>query len=272
MIGAILAAVALAWYGYHLWETRHFVPVGLATSLNKTDDEVPVITTLHEYLEWGNSDETTGKSVSFTFPRGHYTFGGNARGGPQLAIGVSVDRYTLDRIDTRVEFEKLKSPYMPKSNAYILERLGARNLGIRVYTNKSINFVGDYESIQEAVAERSVKPLASFCGMVWFLQHEVDDWRNSSNETAPSAEPSPVFGYGAALIGYLEGSGIDSARTSLYCNAELAYCLFDAPFEDWTMSFRMPRASLCEWPTELARVQAYLAQHVSQRTSRRPAE
>lgn len=269
LLGGAVAVAGLVWYAHHRWETRYSVPVDVPTVLNRHDDEVPVVTTLHEYLDSGSSDETTGQSVSFSFPRSHYTFASNAYGGPQRRIGISVDRTTLHRINAKEEIEKLQNPYIGVSNAQVLARLGERNLDITVHSNKSRGLRGDYRRIQKAVDERGIKPIAAFCEMNWFLKSDVDGWTSTPSQTIFSTTPGRSFGYGADLEGYLAAAEIRPEHTATFCNAELSYCMIFVPFENWAMSFRIPRANLCNWPSELARVRTYLAEHVTERTERR---
>jgi hypothetical protein len=275
-IRLILAAAVLAaltgWQAIHLFDDPYHVPTPRPGSLNDHDDDVPIITTLHEYaLSHSDPDEVTGKSISFEFPRAIYSLSVNAQGGPQSRIGVSVDRATLGRINTAREIQELNISNVTKSNAYVLERLVARNLGAYIYTNRSNQYRGDYENIQEAIAERGVKPLAAFCGITWFRESDVDTFRRPGGNIA-SASPGSNFGYGADLIGYLDGPDVLPAQTAAFCNAELYYCEIYAPFEDWPMSFRLPRSELCEWQSELQRVRSFIAEHVVARTQRRSDE
>lgn len=222
-------------------------------------------------MSHSDPDEVTGKSISFEFPRAIYTLSVNAQGGPQSRIGVSVDRTTLDRINTAREVQELNISNVTESNAYVLERLVTRNLGAYIYTNRSDQYRGDYENMQKAVAERGVKPLAEFCGITWFRESDVDTFRRPGGSIA-SISPGPNFGYGADLIGYLDGPDVSPAQTATFCNAELYYCQIYAPFEDWPMSFRLPRSELCEWPSELERVRSFIGKHVVARTPHRSDE
>ncbi len=270
-VGLLCLVMAGTWYAHYKWERRYFVPVGVPTSLNRYDDDTPVTTTLHEYADFGSSDETTGKSISFTFPRSLYTFASNARGGPQRRIGISIDRVTLDRVDTSAELQKLR-PTIPHSNAYVLANLHLRNLDIWIHTNQNHWFQSIYPRIERARSKRTIAPIASFCGLSWYLERDVRGRTNEANPKFPPTSPGPNFGYGADLLATIDGAFVGGEPASAYCNMEGGYCHIYASFEDWPLSFRILRGQLCEWPTELKRVRSFLENHVSGRTSRRPVQ
>jgi hypothetical protein len=266
--GSLAVMAALAWYANYQWNHRYDVPVGVPTSLNKYDDEIPVATTLHEYANWGSSDETTGRSISFSFPRSYYAFSSNARGGPQRYVAISIDRLTMDRVDTQREIAIGNLNTIP-TNAYVLESLGVRNFDISIYSNKSNRYQGNYRAIHEALSKGTTAPFAAFCGITWYLHRQVKPWLTEPNGIVPSNKEGPGFGLGAALSAALDGEYVDGEPATAYCNAGASYCEIYASFEDWPMSFRVPREDLCSWQLALTRARSFLDQHVIERTERR---
>lgn len=270
LIGLCLAitVIAAGLYGRHLWLTRHVVYVGVPTSINQYDDDQPVEATLHEYDRTSpvSSYQTTGRSISFSFARRLYTFRGNARGGPQRHIWISVDRMSLDGVDTEKEWPKLGHPYIPKSNAYVLLSMSS-HLQIKVFSNQSDS--GEDFAIKSALEEGQINPFARFCGVTWYLRREISPWMTEPSALVPSNAPGPNFGVGATVIGIVDEAETNGRSGSVSCNAGGGDCDIYGTFEDWQMSFSIERPKLCEWPSEQERIRAFLAGHVVKRTERR---
>ncbi len=95
LAGLALLLSASVILGNYLWETRFDLsPTHPAKgSTNSIDSQEPVTVTLHEF---SSETRTTGKSISFTFPKNYYLWAINAAGGSQLNVVLDLDRHSLE--------------------------------------------------------------------------------------------------------------------------------------------------------------------------------
>jgi hypothetical protein len=241
------------------------VPVLFDPAPNSQTDDKAVVTTLFEYVSQ-ESDTTTGKSISFSFPRSYYGLAANADGGPQYRVNIRVDVDALAPIVPREEEIEL-SRLPPQEIKEKLWELRDRDLRINIYSStKSVARVLRDIAAYRAWKKGAPGPIAEICDLVLF-DDQVDLRQPDKSYSAPSNKN--VFERSLGLVGVLRAEMAEDALTAVSCARQSDVCIFQAPFRDWMKSFTLRRGDLCKWKQVSGAIDNLLNQHVVGQTPRR---
>ena len=167
LIGAVVALsfiAVLSWYAWHRWDARFDVPVRMTGAQNTSVDDVPVETTLHEYLR-RNSDTTTGRSITFRFPKSYYGWAENARGGPQKWISLSIDRQSFHPLNVLEREIRNRTDLQAEQRKNAISGLRANDLNVRVYSPTKAS--PDYRATTTTVQRRAISTAHSGWAGTW---------------------------------------------------------------------------------------------------------
>src|SRR5688572_107979 len=262
----VLGAIS-CWYGWHLWQTRFDVPVRMTGVQNVSTDDVLVDTQLHEYLR--NSDTTTGRSITFRFPKSHYGWAENARGGPHVWISLSIDRQSFQPLNVLEREIRNRTDLQADQRRNAISGVRANDLNVRVYSpTKALPAVIVATTIAKQYREEPEISIGTLCGWAVFV-------RKSGRIVPPQKLPhgltpeAAVTDENLGVVGLREDEVGFKHATAFTCLAHVSSCTLQTSYDDWKMSFRLERSNLCMWQQTAQELREYLDAHVVSVTPRR---
>jgi hypothetical protein len=259
---AVLSIAIAAWFGWHLWKTRFDVPVAFRGVQNTSIDAAPVDVVLHEYVR--GDATTTGRSITFRFPKSHYMWAENAQGGPQYRIELNVEPILV--LEDAIRKQATTSPDDQKLK---IGQVRSNDLSILVYSpTKSISAVGGAAYTYKAFERGEAHPLGRMCD--WTIFPLKRGALRPADDLAAGMTPEmAVQDAGFDLLGLSDQPSAVGALTAASCVGRSPICVVQVPYRDWMMSFHVKRRELCTWRAVAAKTADFLDAHVVAETERR---
>jgi len=226
------------------------VPVGLVWVWNLTGDTAPVETHLYEYIRAAGTEfnyETTGKHMSFRFPKTYYSYEENQAGGPQRLIGLSVDRETLHPLArVIIENEDITSA---KSIAHYYRKMDNNN---RSYASRNLAIVIDSNAnrkewpleaqvFENLIESGYLKRTKRLCGFEFARRRSS---HSTSLEDVRKDDQGVVGLYSNDLFAVSVGGG--ARNSSLKCLKHAGTCRHAFHYREVSVEYNIPKDKLCQ--------------------------
>ncbi len=264
--------------GYKLWyyiKYPYSVPVSIGASVVSDLGDGPVEVILHKYNSTRkNKYQTTGESISFSFPSDMYYYGKNQDGGPQWKIGLKLDYYTLEAMEPQLRLTEKLIPDMTAYNQAHTE-LDTKKTIIQIYSG--ITGAGpNYGPVLNGRYNKS----GQFCDLTIYNDGSYPIFSDPKyKDVYPFTEGEhfyPLITKEIQKLSMKEAIKVlkdqngfyaycDPAKSNLFCNAKTT-------FEGWDLKYQFPKAELCNWKETRTRIREFLSKYVVKRTPPRVTE